>query len=140
MEQQKTFSAWIIPGIVIPPYLITRSPKESYEDILNSIADRYELSVFQIMKRVKGQKNNTGELTYARHIFTYFMRDVYKKDAPYEWLATLIDSDHSSAVKSIPLFKLRLDQRQLLPKRLSKIADNVKQDYIELSQTLRQWI
>lgn len=139
----KTFSAWIIPGVIVPPFTLTKTAHEAMPIVLKHICLLYDID----MRRVKvstnpGKKRPPGATaakSYIRHMFFYFMRDVYKKDATLKELAQFMGiTNHGSVIKGIQAYHDYIYLDAAVPPSLGKSM--VRSDYYHFNEQVKQWL
>lgn len=140
----KTFSAWIIPGIIVPPFVLTKTSGEVMLDVLQCICDMHAIEVYKVTvakKQVSTRKpiGSTGAVSYIRQMFFYFMKDIYKKEVELQDLADFMGlASHASVVKSIETFHDHIEMGSTIPRTLGNIT--VREDYKHFNEIVRQWL
>jgi hypothetical protein len=146
MDQVKTpiFNAWIIPGVIVPPFENLKPPEETWRLVGEKIAGRFGHSltwIGLIKAKEPPLKKRSADKIYCRQQFYYFMKDVYKREASLMWLGELFGQDHTTVLHGIKEYSNRIFTDGDLPHLLTGgTVKKVRQDYYEFNQLIRSWL
>ena len=129
--EMKVFSAWIIPGIVIPSYTLTRPANEAFPLIMEILSKRYSKKIYVILGNSKEQ-----EVVYIRQLCVYFLKSIYKSSLTDRNLSKWMGVYIRKSTRQI--FQDRIDTEAKLPLRYRHLAKNTKEDYLITEKLLRQ--
>lgn len=145
IEMPKTFSAWIIPGVIVPPFRLSKEPMKAIAEIHTVLCDMHDLDKYQLFikptatKKGKRSIGSTAELSYIRQMLLYFMKDIYKSRVTHKELSKYLGlRTPTGALKAIEVFAGYIETDQLIPKKLGNIT--VRQDYYKFNEIVRPWL
>lgn len=114
---KKPPSPWVIPGIILPNIPLLMTPIIFKDLVIDQIFIRYKISIEMLRSRQK-----STEVVYCRQLLCFLLRESYGNKTTYVWIANLLDTDHSTILKSIKVFKDRLEVNDKLQK---KVKDHI---------------
>lgn len=139
----KVFSAWIVPGIIIPPVVLKRAPEMAMQEIFIFLCTRHGIQPHDVpIKSNVGNKKPIGStlaISYIRQMFCYFMKDIYKDNITLAVIAKQLNfRTHYAVLHCIKTFAGHIEQNSIIPRTLG--IDTVRHDYFQFNQDVRPWL
>lgn len=144
VKRPKTFSAWIIPGVIVAPFMLTKEPMHAIIDIHRELCvmygvDKYLLFIKPQPKGARKSIGSTEDIAYLRQMLIYFMKDVYKDDVTLNDLRKYLGlKTHSTVSLSIKAYSNYIEIDARIPKKLGDRS--VRWDYKQFNEIIRPWL
>lgn len=94
------------------------------DNLFTAIEEHYGVTK-EDMKSIKRHR----PITYARHVFAYWLKDYYGDSITYGRIGMEINKDHSTMIYAIGTFRMSLLNNEILPKQLKKPGATAQTDY-----------
>lgn len=127
MDQVKPPHPWVTPGITLPKLTLPENPLTFKELVLEQLCIRYNVTVQELRGRWRPRR-----LSYVRQLFCYLMKQCYGKKAALNWIANILDIDHTSVITAIKVYKDQIAINGIMDERIpvqGERFDTVTEDY-----------
>jgi chromosomal replication initiation ATPase DnaA len=129
----KSKSPYVIAGLKPPKRLEEIDPAIAYLIILEELENIYGTS-----KETLSLKNRKRDYVYLRHLYFYFMKDIWKDRITLKWLGNTLNRDHATVIHAVNNFKNKLDTDERLPDDFPTKMFTVVNDYYITSLKLKE--